>query len=517
MREQAEANRLLAEDNARSAEINRLAAKVSRDLAERQKKLAEINLATAETRFQKSRSAVQELTKLGQDLMREPHMEKPGRQVLEKAAKFQEWLLEDKSTDPAVHLETARAKRSLGWTQHELGQEIAAENSTLDAIRLLDTLLAVNPSDHGLRRELRNSQAQLAYVRLEIPRSADAIQAFHEAMRVGEALAAEPDSDPSDQAGLANVLTNWAEHLSLAGESDQAQAVLERSVGLLRPLVKSDPKAEWYQRELALALGDLATLVWRRDRRRGEQFAREALGIRRRLQSQQVGSRTQSEYTARSLQQVGERCAATGRDTEAESLFNEANNTLTRAISSYPQHVSMRHRLLENSEQLRKVLLKRDNNVGFDHSLQITLNYAKSLVADLPDSAADRLRLAKLLSTWARRQAASDKRQPAAQTYWDAIAHYQRLQQDSPGQTQHRAELIVLTNEFIKLGRAAAGEARIIAVMEERLRQLPNDPAAMNSLAWWLSVARDKTLRNPTRALELVRQAVVLTPVPKNE
>ncbi len=508
----ADTNRELAERNARVAEEHRLAAEASRETAELNQKLAEISLATAEARFEKGREAVTALTILGRELMLEPRMEKRGRTVLEQASRLQEGLLVEKSNDPGVQMETARASLSLGWTQFELGQTAAAEASTLRAIELFDALLAKNAGDLAVRRDLCTAYTNLANMRLVTARRDAAVQSFQEALGIGESLASGSSSSPNDRVTLANILTNWSLHLSSSGDPEQAQAMLERAVKLVRPEAIANPRMQWYQSELALSLGNLASRIWPKDHDRGEKLAREALTIRRELQRKEIGSRRYSEYTARSFQQVGEMCLATDRSKEAESLFNEAHNTLTRAIALYPQHVAMRRRLLENAAQIIKVAQQRGDDAAVDYFIKTSLMYAKALVADVPDSASDRLRLAKLLSTLARRQAKSGSPQPAAQSCFEAITHYQRLQQDSTVENSYRREIIALTNEFIALGRVAAGEARIIAMMEERLRQLPNDPAANNSLSWWLSVSRDESLRNPSRAVELAQKAVSLEP-----
>jgi Flp pilus assembly protein TadD len=51
-----------------------------------------------------------------------------------------------------------------------------------------------------------------------------------------------------------------------------------------------------------------------------------------------------------------------------------------------------------------------------------------------------------------------------------------------------------------------------IAELEELLRRQPDDPRAMNNLAWMLATSTDTRFREPARALQLAQDAVLLSP-----
>ncbi|HMO03476.1 MAG TPA: tetratricopeptide repeat protein [Kiritimatiellia bacterium] len=51
-----------------------------------------------------------------------------------------------------------------------------------------------------------------------------------------------------------------------------------------------------------------------------------------------------------------------------------------------------------------------------------------------------------------------------------------------------------------------------IAELEELLRRQPDDPRAMNNLAWMLATSTDLQFRDPARALQLAQDAVLLAP-----
>ncbi len=105
-----------------------------------------------------------------------------------------------------------------------------------------------------------------------------------------------------------------------------------------------------------------------------------------------------------------------------------------------------------------------------------------------------------------------DEKPQAAKAFLDAIDEYKRLQDEANDQSKYRTAINDSIFLLDKLGRATAGEARMIGLWEDCLRRVPTDVTALNSLAWWLSVANDSTLRDPARAVELARQAVKVKP-----
>ncbi len=99
-----------------------------------------------------------------------------------------------------------------------------------------------------------------------------------------------------------------------------------------------------------------------------------------------------------------------------------------------------------------------------DSLLQLELEHTRTLVADLPDFAPDRLQLAETLTALARRQVELGEKSSASQWYLEAIAEFKQLQDEVQDQTRYRGAIIVLMNEFGRLGREFADEARVIAL-----------------------------------------------------
>jgi serine/threonine protein kinase/Flp pilus assembly protein TadD len=80
-------------------------------------------------------------------------------------------------------------------------------------------------------------------------------------------------------------------------------------------------------------------------------------------------------------------------------------------------------------------------------------------------------------------------------------------------------ELNKNSHAHFNLGNALAGQEKwdeALAAYREYVAVAPDDPAALNTLAWYLATTSDVKFRNPKEAVELARRAVELDPDPKN-
>ncbi len=117
-----------------------------------QRSLAETHLAAAESRFAKAQAPIQELIRLGVELVRQPNMEARGRQALEKASQFRQALLEEKMDDPEARWVTASTFHTLAWTLLEHGDFTDAELTYGQALKIL---MDLHDQDPDSRRYLQ--------------------------------------------------------------------------------------------------------------------------------------------------------------------------------------------------------------------------------------------------------------------------------------------------------------------------------------------------------------------------
>ncbi|TXT36892.1 MAG: protein kinase family protein [Planctomycetota bacterium] len=517
-RTRAEVQQQRAESNALVAEDNRLAAETARADAERNQELAEINFAQAEARFKQVQTSAREIAELGATLMKQPHMEATGRQVLEKAVRLQELILADKSDDPVVQLETARLSKGVGWTQHVIGLHASAEANTQKAIALLEPLVSQKPDDIPLRRNLRETHSQMGFIRLAMQDYEGAEQSLRISLDMAESLRARRQATAYDVTSLAHVLTNLSGLVSAKGDSETATAMLQRAVEQLRPVVKKyplknvDSTREWYHGELALALGNLAEFTWRTDREAGERYAREALNIRLKMQGLHPNSRGQTEYTARSHQQIAGMMLASGNEREAEAHLTNAFNLIKNVVTMYPDHWPSRHRLFEIIDRLKPLVLKRGDTALADSLTLTEFSAAKPPAERANYTAGDQFKFASIQIDTAKVRVKHGNPQAAATLLLTAITELKALHEQSADKLKYLPKLLEAMNDYCRLGRKTVFEGKILQMLEDRLSLLPNDAGANNSVAWWLSVARDKRLLNPDRAVELARKAVSLQP-----
>src|SRR5439155_23021077 len=146
-----------ARDHAADAESQKRAAEKSAAEAQKQHERAEAN-------FQKAKDAVDQLlTEVG-ELRDIPHMDLVRRKLLEKALSFYQGFLKERSEDPEVRREAARAYVRIGNIYQTLGQQATALEAFGAARTQLATLAQEFPSEPLYRRELAIAHFNMAGV-----------------------------------------------------------------------------------------------------------------------------------------------------------------------------------------------------------------------------------------------------------------------------------------------------------------------------------------------------------------
>src|SRR5262249_19554441 len=118
------------------------------------------------------------------------HMEKIRQELLVKALAFYERFLKEKSTDPAIRLQTGRAQLRVAEIQDMLGQHEKAETAYRGALALLSDLSAQFPDHPEYRREKAAASNNLGNLLKETGRVGLAEQAYREALAGRQQLAA---------------------------------------------------------------------------------------------------------------------------------------------------------------------------------------------------------------------------------------------------------------------------------------------------------------------------------------
>jgi tetratricopeptide (TPR) repeat protein len=243
-------------------------------IAEDRRREAESESRRAELNFQKARDAVDEmLTEVGeQKLARIPQMEPVRRALLEKALKFYQGFLQEKSDDPAVVRETGRAYGRRGVIYQMLGQHPQAEESLKQGLALQDRLVERFPNELVYSQDTAASHNALGNLYRLSSRPSDAEKAHQRALEIRERIGREDPDNLEYQSDVAKSCLNLAVIYAVTGRMDKAEKGFAQALEIHQKLVQRQPADAHYQEELAKAhtnLGSLYSLTGKADKSEG--------------------------------------------------------------------------------------------------------------------------------------------------------------------------------------------------------------------------------------------------------
>ena len=169
--------------NAAEAQQNAAAFRRERDTARQEKARAEHHLRIV-------RDRVDRLNRLGSDLLRRPGQYRTGQAVLEEALAFYQELLPDEGNDPRVRREAAQLFGQVAEIHHTLDQAAKAAEAWGRQASLLTSLLEEEPASKALRMELADSHRWRGNALRDLGKAREAREAYDQAARLQEALAA---------------------------------------------------------------------------------------------------------------------------------------------------------------------------------------------------------------------------------------------------------------------------------------------------------------------------------------
>jgi serine/threonine protein kinase/uncharacterized protein HemY len=300
-----------AEDRAEEAIRNQTEARIAKE--------------RAESNSTRARQAVEEMTKIGQELCRQKGHDELGRKILEQALTFHEGFVADQADDEKVTVDAAQAWEAVVKIRYELGQRESAIAAAHKAIALYERLTVSHPDNSGYLADLARSHRHLGNVLWQNKHFDDAHRAYTESARIQRLLVAANPHHPKRQIDLANTLTNHAGLLDDQGRQDEAEALYNEALVLLRETLQTSPGGRLCRQELALTLDDLGIMLWLSAHSpRAEPLCREALTIRQRL-FEELPKHTPSRYLlARSQLRIGVILGESGRVEEAEKSFHDS-------------------------------------------------------------------------------------------------------------------------------------------------------------------------------------------------
>jgi serine/threonine protein kinase len=165
--------------------------------------------------------------------------EKQEIDFLKKGLTFYEQLAQTNSTALAARREKARAYRQVGWLQHVLGKEEESVQAFRQAIRLWEQLAAESPGDFDSQYRLADAWHWLFSVLWNQHLLHDADAANRRARELFDKLAEQYPKDPRCLEGRADCQLHWAYVLMKTQRLTEANDVLLRCRALWQECIHS--------------------------------------------------------------------------------------------------------------------------------------------------------------------------------------------------------------------------------------------------------------------------------------
>jgi len=353
--------------------------------AEQQRQLAEKHLAASESRFRKAQAPIQELIRLGSQLVRQPNMIAQGQRTLELATRFRQDLLKEKSDDPEVMFVTAATLNTLGRNLIEQGQFVEAQAALMDAELIMAKLIQLTPGEIKYRRLSRGLAFWHGIALLRQGELKASESKLRQSVEVADYVLSLSDASSSDHVALGHNLSNLAVALNLNKKSKEAFEIRMRGVDVLRRCADRFPKDPSLPRNLSLALANFAEGLWSSDPDAAESLAIEALTIRRSTVTSVSFSRDESTHLISNLLLLANWYRLQNRYEEGEKLIVEALEHSRKARGQFSKVYSIRKEYLNTLLCELHFCWSRKNQPSPDALLEGFYSELKEAIRDFPN------------------------------------------------------------------------------------------------------------------------------------
>jgi tetratricopeptide (TPR) repeat protein len=434
---QAEANAAIARHHERTAEAN--AASALRNL-----QAAEAARTEADANYQKANHAVEQmLTRVGaKHLAHVPGMTRVRRALLQDALHYYQGVLQQKSTDPAVRQETARAYAKVGQISRQLGEHAQAEEAFRQGIALQEQLVADFPDRAAYRHELGGGLINWALVCQETGRHAQAEQLYRRAQGLFEKLAAEFPGVEGHRYELSATLHNLAALLEETNRPQEAETAYRQALALREKLAADLPSVPYFRSELGNTYHDLGGLLETLRRpKEAEALWQKAVGLHEKLVAEFGDVPSYRQQLAKDYMALGLLYKQTERYGESGPLYEKALALRSKLVDSFPDVPAYRQELAYAQDGLGQLRLCTFQWAESEKAQRTALAIRQKLAADFPTVPDYQSELAAAFHNLAIVRCAQGAREEACQLYEQAISHEQAALKQNPRNPTYRRYL----------------------------------------------------------------------------
>jgi serine/threonine protein kinase/Flp pilus assembly protein TadD len=440
-----------------------------------------------------------------------PQSEELKRDYLQRALWFWQECAKDRSDDPAIQAETARAHRRVGNIQRQLGRHAEAEQSYRRALALLEPLASQRPAVPEHQYDLALALHNLGSLREATGRSREAEGLLRRAVALYQTLDGGLADGPSPQL-VAALRAHWPRAkddawllklfrselarghrdlgvvLMAARRLPEANKAFQQSRAILEKLVADNSAGLQDQEQLANLYFNLAEL--RQADGIGpavEQLYNRALALMQKLVDGSPKMPTYRHNLAHCHYRLGIHRADTGRFAAAEKALREALKLQEKLVADLPATPDHRYGLAVSQNALGNVLAIRGRFPEAEKAYRQAQPALEKLAKGHPSVADYREQLARTCLNLGSLLELTGRPREAEAPLRQALALYENLPADrgAGARAQRAATLNSLGLVLRKTGRAR--EARrtyrqAIALMEELVESFPNNPEARTNL-----------------------------------
>jgi len=233
----------------------------------REARIARVQQARAERRFN-------DVRKLANSLIFEVHdsiQQLPGataarKLIIQRAQEYLDGLAQESRSDPALLRELAAAYVRLATVQGNpadanVGDTSKALENNRKAVELLEAGLLLDPSNRDMRRELAESNIDLASIQWKLVDNSGRKQSLDRAVQILEDLAASNPEDLKAVAVLGEACAAMGYFFNAQNDLPHGLIYQQKALAVAQRLVAADPQNEHYQTQLSFAHKRVASVL----------------------------------------------------------------------------------------------------------------------------------------------------------------------------------------------------------------------------------------------------------------
>jgi tetratricopeptide (TPR) repeat protein len=255
--------------------------------------------------------------------------------ILARTRALQEKLIGSWQSNTRLERSEAIVRREIAQTHYLLGDTKAALDNALQSRVIMDRLLAHDPGNRGLRRELSRSYNRIGEAHMQSGDYAKAYEVFQHSLDIEKALtAAAPRDDAEAERDLAVSYERTADALFNLDRQLEARVMDQANFILREKLARAQPLNNEWQADLATAYDRIGARECRPDKML-DAF-REALRIREALVLKEPLDATWQNDLGNNYYNIGGLLLASGQRAEAVTALRKSVEIRTRLAADRP-------------------------------------------------------------------------------------------------------------------------------------------------------------------------------------